>query len=112
MSIKKILTITLLCAGFASAAQGQVVSQAYELFLSNFMAPTTANSGISFKECDDCDNVRSRVTDATSYTVNGKRVRLEDFRQAVDQARGSDDSVVVVLHHLESDTVISIDVSY
>lgn len=113
MNIKKILTITLLCAGFATSAygQGQVVSQAYELYLSNFTAPTTANSGVSFRECDDCDNVRSRVTDATSYSVNGKRVRLEDFRKAVTQAHSPDETVVIVLHHLESDTVVSIDVS-
>ena len=114
MNIRKILTIMLLCASYAAAAQepGQVVTQAYEVFLNNFTAPTTTNNGVTFKACDNCDPVRTRVTEATRYTVNGKQVRLEEFRQATNYARSHDDSVVLVLHHLESDTVISIDVSH
>jgi hypothetical protein len=111
MNIKKLLTITLICVGFAAGAHGQVVSQAYELLLSEFNAPTTANSGISFKECEECDVLRMRVTDATSYSVNGKTVRLPDFRTAVSQVRKRDEAYVTVLHHLESGTVVSISVS-
>ena len=111
MNIKKLLSITLICVGFAAAAQGEVVSQAYELTLSEFLAPTTPNSGIAFKECDECDQVRIRVSNATGYSINGKSVRFEDFREAVAQAHDRDEKYVTVLHHLESDTVVSIDVS-
>lgn len=111
MNIKKLFTITLLCIGFAAGAQGDVVSQAYELTLSQFMAPTTANSGIAFKECDDCENLRTRVTDATSYSVNGDPVSLEKFRQAISQIRDREETSVTVLRHLESNTVVSISVS-
>jgi hypothetical protein len=52
-----------------------------------------------------------RVTSGTHYTVNGKTVRLQDFRKAVSQANDRDDKTVIVLHHLESDTVVSIAVS-
>ena len=111
MNIKKLLTITLICIGFAASASGQVVSQAYELSLSAFTAPTTTNSNVSFKECDDCDLMRVRVTESTNYSVNGNSVLLEDFRLAVNGASDPDEVSVVVLHHLESDTVVSIDVS-
>ena len=110
MNIKKYLTVTMVCVGLSAAAYGQVVSQAYEVMLSEFRAPTTANSGIAFKECDDCEQKRIRVTAATSYAINGKRVRLEDFRKAVNQARDRDEKSVTVLHHLESNTVESLDV--
>jgi len=113
MSMKQLLTVTLVLASFAAHGQGQVVSQAYELDLSNFRAPTTANSSAAFKQCDECDQQRVRVTESTSYSVNGKRVRLDDFRKAVSQSRDRDrdGKTVILLHHLESDTVVSIDVS-
>ena len=78
MNIKKLLTITLIGIGFAANASGQVVSQAYELSLSAFTAPTTTNSNISFKECDECDLMRVRVTATTNYSVNGNSVRALD----------------------------------
>ena len=111
MNIKKLLTITLICIGFATAAMGEIVSQAYELNLEQFVAPTTSNSGISFRECDDCEYLRMRVTERTSYSVNGKNVRLEDFRRAVSQIRDRENAFVTVLRHLESNTVVSISVT-
>ena len=111
MNIKKLLTITLICIGFAASTSGQIVSQAYELSLGAFTAPTTTNSNASFKECDDCDLMRVRVTETTNYSVNGSSVLLEDFRLAVSGASDPDEASVVVLHHLESDTVLSIDLS-
>ncbi|MGI9270293.1 MAG: hypothetical protein ACR2QT_00855 [Woeseiaceae bacterium] len=111
MNIKKLVTITLICVGFAASAQGDVVSQAHELTLSQFTAPTTNNASIAFKECDDCERLRTRVTNATSYSFDGKRVRLEKFRTAVSQVRDRDNTFVTVLRHLESNTVVSISVT-
>jgi len=111
MKIKTLITVTLLCLGLAAAVQSQVVSQAYEVALSDFRAPATENGGVAFKKCADCDRKVVRVTSGTHYSVNGKTVRLQDFRKAVSQANDRDEKTVVVLHHLESDTVISIAVS-
>ena len=111
MNIKHILSIALLFASFAAHSQGQVVSQAYELNLSDFSAPTTTNGIAVFKTCEDCDRLRVRVTESTGYSVNGGRVRLEDFRKAIAGVRDRDATTVILLHHLESDTVVSIDVS-
>ena len=111
MDIRKLLAITLIGVGLAASAQGEVVSQAYELTMEQFTAPTTANSGLAFKECEDCEVQRMRVTAATSYTVNGRQVRLDEFRQAVSQLRGSEQASVTVLRHLESNTVVAISVT-
>jgi hypothetical protein len=51
-----------------------------------------------------------RVSAGTRYAINGKTVRLADFRRAVSQASDRDDKTVTVLHHLESNTIESIDV--
>jgi hypothetical protein len=117
MTIKKSIAITLFSIGLAFAAQvgatglGPVVSQAYEVALSNFTAPATTNGGVSFQECDECERMTVRVTSNTRYTVSGRVVRLEEFKKAIFNVPNRKGVAVTVLHHLESDTIKSIDVS-
>ena len=113
VNVKKLLFISLICAFCSSTVmgQGRVISQAYEVLLNNFQAPISASSTIAFKECDDCEPMHVRVTEATRYSVNGRSVRLEDFRIAILQVGDRDNMAVTVLHHLESNTVESIDAS-
>ena len=115
MTIKKTTAITLLTIGLMFSAHagatglGPVVSQAYEISLRDFRAPVTTNGAASFKECEDCERMSVRVTNRTRYQINGRAVRLEDFRKKVSQA--GDRGGVIVLHHLESDTIEMINVS-
>jgi len=111
MKIRKTLAIMLLGLGLAVAAQGQVVSQAYEVALSNFWAPATQNGSAAFKECDTCERKLVRVTAATRYAINGKTLQLKAFRKTIRQASNRQNAPVTVLHHLESDTIKSIAVS-
>ena len=111
MNIKILLAVTLICLGLTAAAEDRIITLAYEITLSDFNAPVTANGGVTFKECADCEQIRTRVTPATRYAINNKTVRLEDFRKAVSQVRDRDDHLVIVLHHLESDTIKSLNVS-
>lgn len=111
MKIKTLMAVTLLSIGQLAFGQGQVISQGYEIALSNFRAPATANGGVAFQECDECERMNVRVTSGTRYTINGKTVRLEDFKKAVSQVRDRDEVTLTVLHHLESDTIEMIAVS-
>ncbi len=117
MTIRKTIAIALFSIGLTFSAQalatglGPVVSQAYEIALGDFRAPGTRNGTVSFKECDDCERKTVRVTAETRYTINGRTVRLEDFRKKVAQAGGRNNAAVTVLHHLESDTIVQINVS-
>ena len=111
MKIMTLLAVTLICLGLTAAAEDRIITLAYEITLSDFNAPVTANGGVTFKECADCEQIRTRVTPATRYAINNKTVRLEDFRKAVGQVRDRDDHLVIVLHHLESDTIKSLNVS-
>jgi len=110
MNVKTLLAIALICFGLSAAAEDRIISLAYEVALSDFSAPVTAHGGASFKPCKGCDRMIVRVTPATSYSVNGKSVRLEDFRKAVRHANERDVKGLVVSHHLESDTIKSIKV--
>ena len=111
MTFRNLFAVALLGLGISLTAQGDVVSRAYEVALSDFNAPATENGGVTFKPCSTCERQLVRVTGSTRYTVNGKAVRFDDFRKAVTRVRNRDDATVIVLHHLESDTVVSIDVS-
>jgi len=111
MKIKTLITVTLLGLSFAVVAQNQVISQAYEVTLSDLRTPATENGAVAFKECNECELMRVRVTSSTHYVINGKTVKLQDFRKTVRQASDHDENTATVLHHLESDTIISIHVS-
>ena len=117
MTIKKTIAITLLGIGLMFSAHagatglGPVVSQAYEVALSNFQAPATANGAATFKVCDDCDRQNVRVTNSTRYQVNGRAVRLTEFKKAIAQVNSRSGVALTVLHHLESDTIELINVS-
>jgi hypothetical protein len=109
MNIKTIIAIAFLSFGLTAAADDQIVSLAYEIKLSEFHAPATSNGSASFKECEDCTRHLVRVTEATRYSINGKNVRLADFKEACMLANDRDKKSLTVLHHLESDTIQSID---
>ena len=117
MTIKKSIAITLFSIGLAFSTQafatnlGPVISQAYEIVLQNFRAPATENGSVSFKKCDDCERVTVRVTAGTRYTINGKTVKLQDFRKAISRVNNRGGAPMTVLHHLESDTIEMINVS-
>ena len=111
MKIKSRIAIALVSLGLSLAAGADVVSAAYEVALSEFRAPASANGAAVFRACDGCEQKLVRVTESTLYKLNGKTVRLIDFRKAISQARNRNNIPVIVLHHLETDTIQSIDVS-
>lgn len=108
MKIKSIIAIALVSLGLPLAANADVVAQAYEVALSDFRAPASANGAAAFKACGGCDQQLVRVNASTRYTLNGKTVRLIDFRKAISQARNRSNVPVIVLHHLETNTIESI----
>lgn len=111
MKIKSSIAIALVSLVLSLAASADVVSQAYEVALSDFRAPASANGAAAFRACGGCEQKLVRVTESTRYAVNGKTVQLIDFRKAISQARNRSNIPVIVLHHLESDTIESVSVS-
>ena len=103
--------LTLLLLSMTAAAEFETVSLAYEVSLSNLRVPATPSSGVMFKECDDCLVKSLRVTPATEYRVNGKAMTLKEFRKNVFQIRDRANTWAVVLHHLESDTAVSVSIA-
>jgi hypothetical protein len=111
MKTKTTLIFALLLLGLSAAAEFKTVSRAYEIKLSNFRVPATPSSGVIFRECEECKPKLVRVTPNTLYEVNGKAVTLKEFRKNVFQIRDRASEWIVVMHHLESDTVIRVSVT-
>jgi len=111
MKIKLFLAALILGLALPAAADLEVVALAHEISLSNFMAPATQSGGLSFKECNSCATKTVRVTPSTRYMVDGKSVRLDQFKQAVQPLRDRDTVSVIVKHHLNSDTIVSVSVT-
>lgn len=112
MNIWKGTFLLLACAFTASAAGFETVSKAYEVALADFRPPASANSIVQFRKCRDCDTETLRVTSGTRYLVNGRSVGLQKFRLAIASVtRDRRTTAMTVLHHLESDTVVSVSVT-
>jgi hypothetical protein len=111
MKIRNIIGVLLLGCSLTAMAEFKTISRAYEIALSNFRVPATPNSGVIIKQCDDCEAVAIRVTPKTEYTINGESVTLKQFRKIIFRIRDREDETIVVLHHLASDTVLSVSVT-
>lgn len=109
-SHRTVLAILLLGLALPAAADFTVVTEAYEVALSNLRLPGTVNGTLTFRECDECSYRTVRVTAGTRYELNNEALTLEDFRKAVEDVRNPSDVTVTVLHHLESDTITGLKV--
>ena len=105
MKIKNAFIIFALAFSLPATADFTTVSRAYEVALSNVRVPATMSSGIMFRPCAKCDMSTVRLSPSTRFVVNGQTVTLKDFRRSVFQIRDRASKVVIIRHHLESDTI-------
>ena len=111
MKYLQILVVALaLFAATQAPAEPKTVARAYEVALSDFQAPRFPNDLVTFKGCSTCDTQSVRVTPNTSYVINQQATRFKDFVKALAAARDRDRKTVIVMHHLESDTVSSLSI--
>ena len=110
MCTRKIFIAAIFSLSLPVAAQFTTIERAYEVPLSEFNAPVTRNGILNFKECADCEHQSARLTPLTAFVVAGQAVELRDFRAGVAAIRGRSDVSVLVMEHLESDTITSIEI--
>lgn len=86
MMIKFKVTIAALLLTFSAAvmAQGNGPSVTiFEALLKNFSMAESTNGAIGFRQCDDCDYVRLRVTPRSTFMIDGRYMRFQDFKKAI-----------------------------
>ncbi len=106
--------VLLICASICLPAHAEftTIAEAHEVSLSDFRAPVTQNGSAAFKPCASCASKSVAVTNETRYLINQRDVSLGEFREAIALITNRESALVVVLHHLEADTLLSIAVSY
>ena len=110
-TLKKFSIGLLIFISLSAAAEFEAVTRAYEITLSEFSAPATANSALSFKQCSSCDIETIRVTNRTRYIVNKELLELLEFKKVISRVRDRQDKGIIVKHHLESDTIVAVSIS-
>ena len=111
MRIHKLLALGLLALSAAAGADFRTTMEVYEIGLINVRLPGTEGGTISIKHCNDCEAQLLRVTAATRYVVNGRGVRLADFRRSLSSIRNRGDVDIDVFHDLRSNTVTRVRVN-
>jgi len=110
MTIRKTLITTLLLLGAPAFA----LIDAVELSPDNIILPATINGSMTFKPCvGECDaeHKRARLTAGTKFLVDGKAVKLDDFRRGLAALRRSDESYGLVSYDTETNTVTRIEIN-
>ena len=106
------LAIGLLLCGMAANADFVTVEEAYEVPLSSFRMPGTTAGALAFKACAECEMQTIRVTGETQYVFRNEHMTLPEFRKALGGVNQRSTKWVIVLHHLESDTVSRVTLNF
>ncbi len=102
-------TLILVLGGIGSAWAQRVIVQtedAYELALGEVSLPRGDAGSVIFRPCPACTTTSMRVTEATTYFVNGTPLALADFLVAAEAIRemyrGNQRTAVYVFFNIES----------
>ncbi len=95
---------------FAALADSYIVHQAYEIAVAELRLPGNENGTVSFRDCKKCAVQTIQVTPDTRYVLNGRTVSLPAFRRAVATISNQRQNIATVIHYLESDSIVEIQV--
>lgn len=104
------LVLIATCVGVANADIRTIV-RAVETSTAYMRVPTTDNSRLIFKSCDDCALIEARLTPATQYFVRGESVSFADFRREFNSMRRSKEDYALVSIDTETNTITNLRVA-
>ncbi len=110
MHIRLFIIALLANLSFAASAENHIISQAYEVAVTDLRLPGNVVGSVSFKECDSCLEQTVRVTTETEYLLNNRTVSLKEFRVAVSSIADKQNNIATVIHHLDSDAIVAVHV--
>lgn len=110
MQIRKFWFAIMIFVSLTAVADFRTVERAYEVALSDMTVPVTTTGQLVFKQCEDCDYQSIPMTGHTLFLVNGHSVELKEFRKRTQAVRDRESETIVVMHHLESNTITSLSV--
>lgn len=103
--IKMISLAWMLVFSSIAFANDAPPTKTFEVSINSLRLPVSPNGTVSLRECDDCDYHAIRVTPNTQYRINGKNLRLTEFRKAVLDLKRRGDRTVNVTRDDTTNTV-------
>jgi hypothetical protein len=70
--------------------------------------PTSENSRLMFKPCEDCEQIDVRLTASTRFFVSGKQMPFAEFRREFNSLRHSKEDYALVTFDTETSAATSI----
>jgi hypothetical protein len=111
MKIKVLIAAIALGLALPVAADFRTVAEAHEVSLTNLRVPQSESGTVSFKTCDECAYQVKRVGEDTRWVLNGRSLPLAKFRRGLLSITDREAAAVTVLHHLDKDRVIRVEVT-
>ncbi len=110
MRIRAFVFVVLTSVSFTALAENYIVSQAYEIAVAELRLPASDDGSVTFRDCGTCIIQTIRVTPETRYLLNGRYLSLAKFRREVARIVDQRKNIATVIHHLESDLIVEIQV--
>jgi hypothetical protein len=105
------LLLLALCFSLPSFGDLKTLVEAKETSTAFMNVPTTDNSRMTFKGCEDCEFISVRLTPATAYYVRGEAMTFANFRKSFNNLKRSTEDYALVTYDTESGTATSIRVA-
>ncbi|MEQ9563557.1 MAG: hypothetical protein RLN69_13640, partial [Woeseiaceae bacterium] len=74
MNLRNLSAVLILAACLPATADIKIVTRAVETSTAYMNVPTSENSRLMFKSCDDCEFIDVRLTSTTQFFVRGKQM--------------------------------------
>ena len=98
----------MLLTSTIATAQNYAPTRTYEVLAQAVRLPSSPAGTITVKECDDCAYETYRVTERTIYSVDGKKMRLDDFRLVIADLKLDGNQIVNVRRDIQSNTIAKV----
>ena len=111
MNLRKFSAVLILAASLPATADIKIITRAVETSTAYMNVPTTENSRLMFKSCDDCEVIGVRLTPTTQFFVRGKQMPFAEFRREFSNLRQSKEDYALVTYDTETSAVTSVRVA-
>ena len=101
----------ILIVSMPAMAQTQIVINAIETSPANIILPANTSGMMTFRPCaGECDKDYKRVqlTAGTTFSVNGKAVKFDEFRRNFAIIKRAAESYALVTYEVDTNRLISI----
>ena len=111
MKTRLLIVAVVLALALPAAAEFRTVQRAHEVVLEDVRLPQNDLGTLAFRACSECAYMVKRVSAETRWILDGRTVRLDQFRAGLAAMGNSERVSLTVLHHLETDRITEVSAS-